>query len=285
MEQFIIIMSVIIILLVVLLICIVISNNFLVVRRHIYKSKKLPDELDGKKILHISDLHSKRFGKDNIKLINKIITEEPDYIFMTGDIVNKKEVDISKFLSELKEIFSKYTVFYSMGNHERLLGYEKYKDYIQKLKKYGVHVLLDSNVYIGKERNVNIVGLNYKSNIRDDKEHIQNEEKYISYLKEKIGNIDDTKFNILLSHDALNFKMYAKMGYDLVFSGHVHGGLIRIFKLGLLSPRGRFFPRYCVGKYKKKNTTMFVSTGMGKASIPIRLFNPPEILVVELKRK
>ena len=90
---------------------------------------------------------------------------------------------------------------------------------------------------------------------------------------ERIFNVSDKEL-----------KLYEKLGVDLIFSGHVHGGLIRFGKLCLLSPRRKFFPKYSYGKYKLNTTTLITSSGIGNATIPIRMFNQPEIVEVILKK-
>ncbi|MDO4282239.1 MAG: metallophosphoesterase [Clostridia bacterium] len=275
---------IILICIIILFVCIAFSNNYLIVKKYTYESEKIPSEFNGVKIVHISDLHSKRFGKNNGVLINKIEKLNPDYIFMTGDIIDKRENDIKKFIKELKPIFDKYVVYYSIGNHERALGYKKYVNYVKELEKCGVHVLRDDSMYIDSHEKINIVGLNFKDNIRYEKNYA-GIDRDLTYLRSKSGQVDLNKFNILLAHDPLNFELYHKLGFDLIFSGHVHGGLIRVFKIGLLSPRRKLFPKYCVGKYVKNESTMFVSTGLGRATIPIRLFNHPEISLIKLKMK
>lgn len=274
----------ILILIILLVICIVYSNEYICIRKYSYENEKIPDEFDGVKILHISDLHSKRFGENNKILIKKINLVNLNYIFMTGDIISKSETDIEKFVDELKPVFLKYPVYYSIGNHERALGYTKYVHYINALEKNGVNVLKDDSMYMDKDEKINIVGLNFKDNIRFEEKNPNNIDKYLTYLRSRSGQVNKEKLNILLSHDPLNFKLYARLGFDLIFSGHVHGGIFRFFKIGLLSPRRKLFPKYCFGKYKMEDSTMFVSAGMGKASVPIRMFNNPEISIIILKK-
>ncbi len=275
-----------IIIICIIIFCVIDSNYHLVIRRYTYSSSKLPKSFEGVKILHLSDLHSKRFGKNNIKLVQKVDKLKPDYIVMTGDMIHKNEKNIEQFVKELQPILKKYPVFYSIGNHERRMGYKKYNEYIEKLQACGVHVLSDSSYDIEREyEKIHIVGLNFKDNIRYEKMDQEKIDKKLDYLMYQGGPIDETKFNILLAHDALNFPLYKRLGYDLVFAGHVHGGLIRLGKIGLLSPRRTFFPKYCFGKYVLEDSTMFVSTGMGDASIPLRLFNPPEMSLITLKKQ
>lgn len=276
---------VIIFFLIVIIFCIIYSNHCLKVRKYSYTSKKISDELNEIKILHISDLHSRRFGDHNIKFINKIKKINPDYIFMTGDIIDKRENNIKGFVKELKPIFEEYPVYYSIGNHEKALGYKKYKEYVLELTKNGVNVLADDSMYLDLNEKISITGLNFKDNIRYEDKNYENIDRDLTYLRNKSGQVFHNKLNILLAHDCLNFKLYSKLGFDLVFSGHVHGGLIRFFKIGLLSPRRKLFPKYCYGKYVLEDSTMFVSSGLGKATIPIRLFNNPEISVITLKNE
>ena len=79
--------------------------------------------------------------------------------------------------------------------------------------------------------------------------------------------------------------MYSKFPIDLVFSGHAHGGQVRIpFVGGLVAPNQGLFPEYTSGKHVVDQTTMIVNRGLGNSIIPIRVFNRPEIVVVTLKR-
>ena len=111
----------------------------------------------------------------------------------------------------------------------------------------------------------------------------EKKKKYINYMRNKLGDIKENEFNILLAHDPENFKMYEKLNVDLIFSGHVHGGLVRFGKICLLSPRRKFFPKYSYGKNILNKTTLITSSGLGNATIPVRLFNRPEIVEVILK--
>ena len=205
---------------------------------------------------------------------------------MSGDIIDKREKDIDKFINMYKEIYLKYPVYYSIGNHERKLGYFKYKEYIEKLKELGVHVIINGKEKILKDdEEIIINALKFRENMQPKKLTLDRKNKYINYMYNKLKNIDNTKFNILIAHDPENFKLYKELDMDLVFSGHVHGGLIRFGKNCLLSPRRKFFPKYSYGKTQEGATTIITSSGMGNASIPIRMFNRPEIVEVILNKE
>ena len=277
-----------IILLIISIICtlIYISNNCLAIRKYNIKNKKIPDKFDGLKIIHISDVHSKIFGNNNEKVIQKVNKINPDIVIMSGDIIDKREKDIDKFINMYKEIYLKYPVYYSIGNHERKLGYFKYKEYIEKLKELGVHVIINGKEKILKDdEEIIINALKFRENMQPKKLTLDRKNKYINYMYNKLKNIDNTKFNILIAHDPENFKLYKELDIDLVFSGHVHGGLIRFGKNCLLSPRRKFFPKCSYGKTQEGATTIITSSGMGNASIPIRMFNRPEIVEVILNKE
>ena len=260
-----------------------ISTNVIKTKKYQVENSKLPEELDGLKIAHISDVHSKIFGKDNSGVIDRVIKENPDVVIMSGDIIDKREEDIEKFVSMYKKIYERYPTYYSIGNHERKLGWKKYKKYLKMLQMCGVHVIINgSEKLIKNDKHIIINALKFRENMQPKVLTKEKEEEFISYMKNKLKNLDTKDFNILIAHDPENFKMYKQLGVDLVFSGHVHGGLIRFGKICLLSPRRTFFPKYSYGKNTEENTTIITSAGMGKATLPIRLFNRPEIVIVTL---
>lgn len=271
------------IIILILLGLIYISTNVIKVKKYKYNNPKLPKEFGGLKIVHISDVHSKIFGKDNCNVINKVLEENPDVVIMSGDIIDKREENLEKFISMYKKIYEKYPTYYSIGNHERKLGWKKYKKYLKLLQKCGVHVIINGSEKLTKnDKHIVINALKFRENMQPKVLTQKKEEEFISYMKKKLKDLDTNEFNILIAHDPENFKMYKKLGVDLIFSGHVHGGLIRLGKICLLSPRRTFFPKYSYGKNTEENTTIITSAGMGKATLPIRLFNRPEIVVVTL---
>lgn len=274
------------ILLILLLLLIYISNNYLKHVKYEVETDKLPDNIESLKIVHITDVHSKIYGENNKKVIDMVNSINPDFVVMTGDIISKYENNIDRFIEMYKEIYTKYTVFYSIGNHERKLGYNNYKYYINRLTELGVHVIVNGTekYYIG-DNYIVINALKFRENMQPKKLTNEKREKYIRFMKNKIDSIDDKKFNILLSHDPENFEMYKDLGVDMIFSGHDHGGLIRVGKICLLSPRKKLFPKYAYGKYTEGKTTIITSSGMGPARINIRLFNRPEIVEINIVNK
>ncbi|SHF01495.1 Calcineurin-like phosphoesterase [Caldanaerobius fijiensis DSM 17918] len=95
---------------------------------------KIPTSFNGFKILQISDLHSKSFGKDNYRLINKISSENPDIIVITRDTINTKDTDFKVFINLAKQVSKSYDTYYIVGNHEQNLSGNKLKALIDNRK-------------------------------------------------------------------------------------------------------------------------------------------------------
>lgn len=274
-----------VVIMLVVLLLIYISNNILKVKRYNIKNNKIPDEFNDFKIVQISDVHSKMFGENNSILINEIKKINPDIVVMTGDIIDDSTENVVEYVKNFEPIFKLYPTYYSIGNHERKLGYKKYKLYIDTLKENGVNVIINGSVECKRNNSTIVISaLKFRENMQPKVLTEKRKNKYISYMKAKLSSIDKNNYNVLLTHDPENFLMYEKLKVDLIFSGHVHGGLIRLGKICLLSPRRKLFPKYGYGKHKINNTTLIVNSGMGNASIPIRMFNRPEIVLVTLKK-
>ena len=216
------------------------------------------------KIVHLSDLHGKRFGKNSVKLIKKVAGESPDFIAITGDIIHlytpKNIAVAAEVVSALKEIAP---VLFIAGNHEmRNKGY-------RNLRK----ILLEAGAEVFDDRveevcGITVAGLNGAS-LRNDK---------IAKITPEVSP------KILLAHEPQFFEKYMDAGYDLVLCGHAHGGQWRIpfTKIGLYAPGQGAFPKYTAGVHEKKNRAMVISRGLGNSEFPLRLFNRPEIVVIEI---
>lgn len=274
-----------IILILAFMVLIYISNNCLKITKYKYKNNKIPNSFNKLKIVHISDVHGKTFGKNNAIFIDKVKKINPDIIIMSGDIIDDSCTDIDGYINNFKELYSLYPTYYSIGNHERKLGYKNYKHYVDLLKRNGVNVIVNGSCKLTKnDESIVINALKFRENMQPKVLDEERKEKYIKYMENKLKDLNLNEFNILIAHDPENFELYEKLKVDLVFSGHVHGGLIRFGKICLLSPRRKIFPKYSYGKYTKNNTTIIVSSGIGNATIPIRLFNRPELLEVVLEK-
>ena len=264
--------------------------NTLEVTKYVVENKKVPKEFDGYNIVQISDLHSKLFGENNKKLIQKIKSLNPDIVVVTGDLIDGENNNYNVALDFMKEISKLYRVYYIIGNHEQKSLIKKYKDeykdYFNKLHQIDFVNLDNNKVQIVKgDSNINLYGLTvpyscYKY-LFDNQETTSID---IDFLEEKLGKVDREQFNILLAHTPFYFDEYEKWGADLTLCGHVHGGIVRLPLVGgLLSPDRKFFPKYDLGEYIKNKSTMIVSKGLGGSKVLIRVNCKPEIVNIKLK--
>jgi len=273
------ILIVIIVLLLLLLLFFVWQNNSIAITSISYKNEKIPDEFNGYTIVHISDLHNKKFGKDGKQLIDKIKEASPDIIVITGDLVDRRKLDMDAAIGFIIEALNIAPVYYVSGNHETLS--DKYEDIKGRLLFMGVYVLDNDSIKITKnEESITLIGLRDPAFRTLEGKAATN----ISKLEKNLKNLyDDKSFTILLSHRPELFDIYVGNNIDLVFTGHAHGGQIRLpFIGGLIAPNQGIFPKYTTADYTEDDTTMIVSRGLGNSEFPLRVFNRPEIVKVTL---
>lgn len=256
------------------------QNNDIVVTEFEYKNSKIPLEFENFSILQVSDLHNKRFGKNQNKIIKEIEKSKADIIVITGDLVDRRKYNLEKAIEFIREAVKYAPVYYVSGNHEAWSG--KYEEVKQALLKEGVIVLEnESQTRIKNGNSIQICGVKDPAFLTSGYIDGTDTSELESNLK---SWSDDAVFKILLSHRPELFDIYKANNIDLVFSGHAHGGQFRIpFLGGLIAPNQGFFPKYSSGLYEDENTTMFVSRGLGNSIIPIRLGNRPQLIKVILK--
>lgn len=271
-----------------LLICISLIISFFVIDVTDYKveSPKIPKSFNGFKIVHLSDLHNFSYGSDNKKILNKLEKIKPDIVVLTGDMVNTNSKNFNTFYKLAKNLSEKYEVYYIMGNHEMKLPTNKQVEIKAYLKSLKINLLDNTQTILQKGNDsINLYGLEqpiytYKNNFKKDK----TENLTLEKMQELLLLPDTHKFNILLSHSPFDFEIFSKWGADLVLSGHVHGGLVRLpFIGGVLSPERALFPKYSGGEYILDNSKMILSRGLGNGTVNLRIFNNPEICIIELK--
>lgn len=250
------------------------QNNDLTVSEYVYESEKVGESLEGYRIIQISDLHNKKFGSNQKRLVNLLEKKDADIIVITGDIVDSSETDIPSALEFAKQVVKIAPVYYVTGNHETWLNQKEYIELIQGLQNCGV-IVMDNKAMEIKINNDSfyLIGLDDKC-LKD------------STLADIMCNLKSDSFKILLAHEPQELKHYGASDIDLVFSGHAHGGQFRLpFLGGLVAPDQGFLPEYTAGKYKYNNTTMIVNRGLGNSIIPIRIGNRPEVVVTSLQQK
>lgn len=259
------------------------SNRFVVVK-HTFTDKRIKRPY---RAVVLSDLHNKQYGRKNEKLLEAIREQHPDGIFIAGDIPTAKPGETLEIaISFLKELAQDYPIYYGNGNHEhRLKLYpDKYgtmaKEYENALQELGIRRLVNTHTIL-PDTGISVYGTEID---RFYYKRFRTQFMPEEYLSGVLGEPEPDTYHILLAHNPDYFPNYARWGADLVFSGHVHGGMVRIpFWRGVVSPNIRLFPKYDGGLFQEGKSTMLLSRGLGMHTIPIRLFNPGEVLVVELQ--
>ena len=278
------VITVIAVILVIMLWIMLYDSNRFVVRHYSLRDQRIKKSV---KAVVLADLHNKRYGKENERLLQAIDEIRPDMILIAGDILTAKpKASLETAVDLLTKLAGKYPIYYGNGNHEhRLKLYpENYGDmaerYEEALQKIGIRRLVNEHTVL-EESGICIYGseidkLYYK------RFGIQTMDR--EYLKSLLGQPSAEKYTILIAHNPDYFPKYADWGADLVLAGHVHGGMVRvpIWGKGVVSPNVRLFPKYDGGEFTLGKTRMLLSRGLGMHTIPIRLFNPGEVLEVDL---
>lgn len=247
-----------------------------------YSNKKVPFAFNGYKVLHVSDLHNEEFGENNKKLIEKTKEVRPDIIVITGDLIDSNKTSIEVAMAYIKEVVKICPVYFVTGNHEKWSGLND--ELTGKLKAAGVKVLNNEEVEIKKgEESISLLGIEDPAFLENGYDGYGVSNAFEENIKNLMNNKSD-KLTILLSHRPEYMDMYTQLKVDLVLTGHAHGGQFRLpFIGGVVAPDQGFFPRYTSGMYVENDTSMIVSRGLGNSIIHVRVFNPPELVLVTLK--
>lgn len=262
--------------------CFLVYDNFSLDIEAIKIESDKAQGLKGLKIAHVSDYHNRGTQIIDSAIFEALEAEKPDVIFLTGDLIDKSRTDIPVSLSFTEKLLEYAPVYYVTGNHECNVSIESQIDFdnmISELSAMGVKVLRQSgeNVTLPKGQSFNVYGIDdpyfhcyYSSEITDTTDSLCSELE-----------INRDEYNILLAHHPEQLPVYADYGFDLVFSGHAHGGQGRIFNQGLIAPDQGFFPEYTSGLYTLKDTTLVLSRGIGNSIVPVRVFNKSHLIFVE----
>ena len=257
------------------------QNKKLKVRKTTLKFDKLPQAFDNYKIAQVSDIHCDRVGLSDLSFIKKIKDFNPDIIVITGDVLDSYNNDMDIAYNILSQLAIIAPCYFVSGNHELRLPKE-YDELQNIMKKLNITYMHNSNLLITKNNeSINLVGV-------EDYNFFKNEDKLnhrANFIKTLEELYSPNHFNILLSHRPEKFPIYADIKYNLIFSGHAHGGQWRIpFVGGIFSPSQGFFPKYTNGNYVLEDSTLIVSQGLGNSSFPIRINNRIELVLATLKK-
>lgn len=253
------------------------QNQTIQINEIIIKSETLPDDFIGYKIVQASDLHNAEFGENNSELLSAIKEQSPDIIVVTGDIVDSRRTNVQIARDFVINASEFAPIYYVTGNHEARVKVEDEIDNVPLNEN--VIVLHNKDILLEKgESAIQLIGVDdpdYKA-VKDSTEYMSKRlEKYCS----------NEYFKVLLSHRPELFEVYVENNMNVIFSGHAHGGQFRLpFIGGIIAPHQGIFPEYDSGLYTSNNTNLVVSRGLGDSVIPLRINNPPEIIVVTLEK-
>ncbi len=252
------------------------NNKWLEVSSYSISSPDIPKTFDGARVVQISDLHNTVFGKNHSALLNKTKFIDPDVILITGDIVDSSRYDLNVMISLTESLLEIAPVYFVTGNQEFLKG--RAEKTISAIKASGV-IVLENEMVEWKREGEKI----YIAGIHDPL--VERSTLVKKYVKKALADIQFTeKFTLLLAHRPELVVVYAETEADIVFSGHAHGGQIRIPKIGgIFAPGQGFFPELTEGVHEFGNTLLVISRGLGNSSFPLRINNRPEIVVVILE--
>lgn len=281
-----------------------------VIRRYRISSPKIRRKTT---MVFLTDLHSQTYGKRNDPdgpngpILRAVRSIQPDAVVIGGDMIVAREASLDRpgwmevSLDLAEELAREFPVYLAEGNHEAQLAsgrhegryLRQYLGYDQAMENLGVCRLHNrfadlsaKEAETAADTGIRLYGLDLDTETYRKlwPYHLCREQ-----VEEKIGKPDPDRFCVVLAHNPKFFPVYAAWGADLVLSGHVHGGIVRLGTdgPGLLSPDWHFFPEYTGGEYHARKedgskASMILSCGTGTHSLHLRLMNPGEITVVEL---
>lgn len=267
-----------IIILVVIIFIYILFNQSLQISYYNISNQLIPKEFNNYKIVQLSDLHYKKFGPYQSKLISKIQQLSPDLIVMTGDMIDRKQTNLSNTEALFKGASRIAPIIVVSGNHE-IYSKDLENSMANLYNKYNITHLSNTSTTISKNKStINIYGIDFIGS------YVENNRIIDELLSSCLTLAPDNCFSILLNHRSDIFDNVSSYNYPLVLSGHAHGGIIRLPLIGgLISNQLSLFPKYDNGIYHKNNSTMIVSRGLGNSNYIPRLLNRPDLVTITLK--
>jgi predicted MPP superfamily phosphohydrolase len=234
----------------------------------------LPKDLDGVRILQLSDIHLSAFLSEAelARVIDTAIELRPHLAVVTGDLITSQVDPLNACIRQLARLKTDAGVFGCMGNHERYAGAETHAT--EAGARAGILFLRQQrhSLRFGNSL-LNLAGVDYQP--------LSNKQ---AYLRGAERLVEPGAVNILLSHNPDVLPVAAQQGYNLVLAGHTHGGQVTVEILDQSINPARFFTPYVYGLYRSGTAAVYVTRGIGTIGIPARIGAPPEISVLRLRK-
>jgi predicted MPP superfamily phosphohydrolase len=234
----------------------------------------LPRDLDGLRLLQLTDIHLSAFLSEAefARVIDSANELNPHIVLVTGDLISSHGDPVDACLRQLARLKSDAGIFGCMGNHERYAGVEDYT--ARAARRLSIEFLRSqARVFRFGESVLNVAGVDYQR-IGQRK----------NYLRGAEDMLVSGALNVMLSHNPDVFPVAAQQGYNLLLAGHTHGGQISIEILDRTISPARFFTPFVYGVYHSQGATAYVSRGIGTIGIPARIGAPPEISLLRLRK-
>ncbi len=251
---------------------IIACNQRLIVRHYTIESEKLSKPF---RVAVVADLHSCFYGENQQKLISAISSAEPDVVLLVGDIIDDDE-PIDGAVVFLERISQMYPCYYVTGNHEAYL--DSVDDAKTMIRDFKITVLEGECDMISiNGQSVQIIGV--------DDPDVCTSAVFSKQLDKAFYSADESVFMLLLSHRPERIEQYLEYPPDLIVSGHAHGGHWRIPGIlnGVYSPDQGLFPKYAGGVYEHGETIHIVSRGLSIQYLIPRIFNRPELVIIDVE--
>lgn len=268
--------------------------------------EEIPKAFDGYRIVQVTDVHSIRSQEQADMLFEEIAVQKPDAVVLTGDLLDSTYYteentalkagesdkmagqDTVDFIARLTE---HYYVYFIYGNHEMvLLDDVDNNPFKLAMEEIGVIFLNNDGVKISKnDESIYMLGIQDPATLYKDSDYAEYS-THLERINAMMNNVmalrEEELYTVLLSHRPEYFEDYAKYSVDLVLTGHAHGGQIRLPGVGgLYAPGQGWFPKYTEGVYVAGEMAMVIGRGIGDSTDFPRIFNPPEINTIILKKQ
>jgi predicted MPP superfamily phosphohydrolase len=265
-----------------------VEPTWLEVKRRDLLLPRLPPALDGLRIAHLSDFHLSRIVAPDYlaACVAAAMAEQPDLVLLTGDFVTRKRRYVVNVTQVLQPLVAPLGVYAVLGNHDSAVGAD---DVAAAVEAAGAHMLRNRHERVSfRGSDFWLAGIDcpHQEQYRvADRRRSGWAQLYRQYLDSALRGIPADGFRILLAHTPDVIRDAARLGADLMLSGHTHGGQVRFPLLGATVVPSRYGHRYAAGEFQVDGTTLYVSRGLGSVRFSLRFLCRPELAILTLRRR